>query len=1008
MKDRLLELSRINTRLHIKLENLKTTNNNLSTHVQRITSAKAFKLWQLLTKIKKNPSLLVKVIKVLVSEGPKGIKNKLKAKESQNNTLLSINDQYQIWFQKNYPDKKEILKQRSLQSKFFYRPLISIITPVYNPNQKWLRSCIESVIKQTYINWELCLVDDCSTEPHVKTILNEYSKKDKRIKIVFRSKNGHISKASNSALKLATGEFVALLDHDDDLAPHALFKVVEVLNKNKKLDFIYTDEDKVELNGQHIDPFFKPDWSPNLLTSFMYTGHLTIYRKELVNKVGRFRSKYNFSQDYDLALRISEITKKIYHIPEILYHWRTLPESSSAGGKPFARKSNIAALEDAVRRRGYQAKVHEYSYANKINYYLKKETLVSIIIPSDNKIHIKESIESINNNSTHKNTEIVVVTNSNLVNELQKKYRFIKFIKYDDKYSFSKKCNLGAKNAKGSFLIFFNDDVRIIEKQWIEELCGPLENNKNIGAVSPKLIYENKTIQYAGMVTNVRGIVGTAFHQKHSNSYEYFNLIQSVREVSILSGACFSIKKNLFEKIKGFDEINTPIMHSDIDLSFKIREKGLLIIYNPFSTLLHIGHQSLGKINDKKTKAYPDLFLLDKWGEYTSYDPYYPPTMRNLLYGHSDKLYRYIPPKKNLLRKPNKNLLFISHESSLTGAPLLISWLAIELLKHNIKVYFMVPKDGPLVDYLHDKNIPVFVDEEINTHIRGETQNFFKNFDLVLGNTILSFRPILASCKIGVKTAYYIHETPSYFNNDHSNKHLRGLDSNLDLIKTAFKNTNYIIYSNNLIKRIYNRIFGITKGNGLLPGIPRSVVSITKKDNNYFNIVHNGSIEPRKDQKTLILAYKELPLDIRRKIKITFIGKVVDKDYYKKLVNMYDKNIRFTKQISPAKVLGIYSKSDLYVMTSIEETGPLTILEAMKFKIPLISTPVGIVPQTIRNKVGGLITPIGDYKRLSKKIIFMYNNQSKAKRMAETAHKEFTSKFTIAKYTKNFMKITHL
>jgi len=638
-----------NKDLNFDLNNLRDTQAELNRRLNQIYDAKSFKLWQLFDKVKKNPKLALKAAKILLREGPSGIKNKLKAKESQNNTLLSINEQYQIWFQKNYPNKDELLKQKKLQKNFKYRPLISIITPVYNPDEKWLRSCIESVLKQSYDNWELCLADDCSTKPHVKKVLNEYSKKDKRIKVVFRSKNGHISRASNSALKIATGEYVALLDHDDDLAPHALFKVVETLNNDKNLDFIYSDEDKIELDGRHVDPFFKPDWSPELLTSFMYTGHFSVYRKNIVDKIGGFRSKYNYSQDYDLALRISEKTEMIFHIPEILYHWRTIPESGSAGGKPYARKSNIEALKDAVRRRKFNAEVQEYPFANKINYFLNTETLVSIIVPSDNKIHIIECIENISKNTNHKKVEIIIVTNSQLISKLSKKYNYIKFIKYDEKYSFSKKCNLGAKNALGTILIFFNDDVRVIESYWVEELCGILENNTFVGAISPKLVYENDTIQYAGMVTNVPGLIGTAFHQKQEKSYEYFNFIQSVREVSLLSGACFAIKKSIFKKIKGFDVINTPIMHSDVDLSFKIRNIGLTIIYNPFVKLIHYGHLSIKNIEKKYNKNKAEIYLIKKWGKYLEKDPYFTPHMAYFLYNpHFENFSFYKPYKTNI------------------------------------------------------------------------------------------------------------------------------------------------------------------------------------------------------------------------------------------------------------------------------------------------------------------------------------------------------------------------
>mgnify|MGYP002682125657 CR=1 FL=1 len=282
-----------NKELKLELNNLITTQNVLNRILTQIYEAKSFKLWQQFTKVKKNPKLVIKATKILFSEGPNGIKNKLKAKESQNNTLLSINEQYQIWLKKNYPNKSNLLKQKRLQKKFKYRPLISIITPVYNPDEKWLRSCIESVINQTYDNWELCLADDCSTKSYVKKVLNEYSKKDKRIKVVYRSKNGHICKSSNSALKIASGEYIGLLDHDDLLLPNSLYEVASVINKNPDVDFIYSDEDKLsEDEATSLEPYFKPDWSIDKLFGFMYVGHLSIYKKSIIKIVSGFSIGY--------------------------------------------------------------------------------------------------------------------------------------------------------------------------------------------------------------------------------------------------------------------------------------------------------------------------------------------------------------------------------------------------------------------------------------------------------------------------------------------------------------------------------------------------------------------------------------------------------------------------------------------------------------------------------------------------------------------------------------------
>ncbi|MEO0835807.1 MAG: glycosyltransferase [Cyanobacteria bacterium J06642_3] len=319
--------------------------------------------------------------------------NKLPLLEEQTAAIVdpeipqSDNVQYQKWLENNYPRKAELSKLGEDSSKLAYQPLISIIVPVYNPEENFLRQAIESVLAQVYPNWELCLADDCSTKPYVKSVLEEYAQQDSRIKITFRHENGHICHTSNSALSLATGEYIALLDHDDLLPPHALARVVELLNKHTEADFIYSDEDKVDEQNVHKDPFFKPDWCPDSFLARMYTCHLGVYRRSLVTEVGNFRIGFEGSQDYDLVLRVTEKTDQIYHIPDILYHWRIHQQSTAAASdaKPYAANAAQKALTEAIQRRGEPGKIK--TRANlpgvyTVRYEIKEPKLVSIIIPT--------------------------------------------------------------------------------------------------------------------------------------------------------------------------------------------------------------------------------------------------------------------------------------------------------------------------------------------------------------------------------------------------------------------------------------------------------------------------------------------------------------------------------------------------------------------------------------------------------------------------------------------------
>jgi GT2 family glycosyltransferase len=499
-------------------------------------------------------------------------------------------------------------------------------------------------MNQTYDHWELCLANGNPKGFEIARRLEKWAQKDSRIHVKPLVRNLGVSGNSNEALAMASGEFVALMDHDDTLAPFALFEVVQFLDSHRDYDIIYSDEDKVEAGGKRHTPFFKPDWSPDLLQSFMYMGHLSVYRRDLVRSLGGFRPEFDFSQDYDLALRATERTGRIGHIAKILYHWRVVSGSAAAGDKSYARASNIAALASAMERRGLDAEIFEYPTANRVKFIVRHQPLVSVIIPTDNEENIFSCLKSILDETSYSNYEILVVTNSGLAFKITDKYQNeskVRLVHFDAQFNFSAKCNRGARAANGEYLLFLNDDVRPLDDKWVECMVGYFQQ-EGVGAVSPKLLYSDDRVQHAGLVTGVRGFAGTAFHTEPSDSTTFFNLLQSTRTVSALSAACMLIPKQLFESIGGFDEVHVPIMHSDLDLCFKIREKGLRLLYTPFTTLKHVGHASLGQV-ERMGVSHSDkagLFLLKRWGEYLSYDPFYPDNMRDLLYRDSPTKYR--------------------------------------------------------------------------------------------------------------------------------------------------------------------------------------------------------------------------------------------------------------------------------------------------------------------------------------------------------------------------------
>jgi glycosyltransferase involved in cell wall biosynthesis/ubiquinone/menaquinone biosynthesis C-methylase UbiE len=547
-----------------------------------------------------------------------------------------LQDNYILWIQKNEPDELEFSRMEKEAKTFKNNPKISIITPVWNIEEKWLTKAIDSVQNQVYNNWELCITDGGSTKPHIKRILDNYAQKDKRIKVNFLEENRGISGNSNEALLLATGDFICFLDHDDELAPFALYEVVKLLNLNPEIDFIYSDEDKLDEAGKRCDAFFKPDWSPDLLLSVMYTCHLGIYRKKLVDSIGGFRNGVDGSQDYDFVLRFTEHTnpKRIVHIPKILYHWRKI--SGSIASDPNAKNLiNIQAakkaLNDALVRRGIDGEVLDGKWIS--SYRVKRKIIgnpkVSIIIPTRDHVDLlRGCIDSLISKTTYSNYELIVIDNNSVEHETIEYLNKLDYlvISFPEKFNFSKIVNLGAKYAKGEYLLLLNNDIQIINPDWIDSMLEHAQRS-DVGAVGCKLLYPGGTIQHAGVVLGLspdprNKVAGHIFIQQPDSSPGYFGLANVVRNVSAVTAAAMMIRKSIFEEVAGFDE-NLAVSYNDVDFCLKIRNSGYLIVYTPYAELLH--HESIsrgGNLDESEVR-----YMLEKWGSALKNDPYYNPNL---------------------------------------------------------------------------------------------------------------------------------------------------------------------------------------------------------------------------------------------------------------------------------------------------------------------------------------------------------------------------------------------
>lgn len=537
---------------------------------------------------------------------------------------------YQAWIRDS--------EQKTPYKRLKYQPLISVLVPVYNANPKYLRECIESVLGQKYKNFELCLVDDASSAQDTLDVLREYKNNDK-VRIKYRKKNGHISRATNDALRMAKGEFVALLDNDDVLTDNALYEAVKILNNNKKIDFIYSDEDKLDLAGERCNPHFKPDWSPDTLLSLNYICHLAVIRTKLMREVGGETVGLEGAQDHDLFLKITENTQNIYHIPKVLYHWR-MSESSTASNldnKNYANDKGKMAIEAAIKRRNLDAKVvkDDISTYYRVEYEIKKEPLVSVIIPTRDYAKTTEKcLDSLFKKTLYKNYEVILVNNRSveeetfeMFNRFKEKYKNFRVLDADMEFNYSKINNFAAKQANGEVLILLNNDTEIITPEWMTLMVG-YATQPHVGAVGAKLLYPDNTIQHGGVILGLGGVAGHAFIGKSRNEIGLYGRLRVPYDYGAVTAACLCVEKKKFEQVGGLEEKGLTVAFNDIDLNMKLCSKGYYNVLLPMVEIYHYESKSRGMDTapGKKERFENEVkFMQKKWGKRLFNDECYNP-----------------------------------------------------------------------------------------------------------------------------------------------------------------------------------------------------------------------------------------------------------------------------------------------------------------------------------------------------------------------------------------------
>jgi GT2 family glycosyltransferase len=542
-------------------------------------------------------------------------------------------DSYRSWIRRGVDAARADQSGKEV-SEMQHRPVFSIVMPTFNSTDEWLVRAIESVRGQSYPHWELCIADDASTLPSVRATLERYMALDDRIRVSFRKENGHIARATNDAMALMRGDYMCLMDHDDEIAPHALLEFARIINEDPLVEFIYSDEDKLDLDGQRYEPFFKPDWSPILLESCMYTAHFACYRVSIVRQVGGFRPECNGAQDYDFVLRFAERVTRVRHVPKILYHWRAIPGSTaqSMDNKDYVISSAIRALSDRCARTGEVDLVKPGSWAG--SFACRRKIVgnpkVSIIIPSAGRSAevrgapvdlLANCVHSIYSKSSFKNFEVIIVDNGDLTKKTRASLaRFpARYISYRQSvFNVAARMNLGATVASGDFLLFLNDDTEVISGDWLEAMIA-VAQRPNVGMVGAKLRFEDGALQHVG-VTTCHGWPDHIRRGFPANDPGYFFSSVTTREVLAVTGACCLIPRALFGRVGGFNE-DFAVNYNDIDLCMRVRATGASIVFTSQAELFHFESK-----NRARTVDQHELSLWNSlWSASFSADPYYSP-----------------------------------------------------------------------------------------------------------------------------------------------------------------------------------------------------------------------------------------------------------------------------------------------------------------------------------------------------------------------------------------------
>jgi glycosyltransferase involved in cell wall biosynthesis len=902
---------------------------------------------------------------------------------------------YDKWIEVNKPSDTEEHRIHELVKKTIgYLPLISVIMPVFRPPIDLLEEAINSVLDQIYSKWELCIHVDGDDDIFLHNWLRALANRDNRIKLSLGKINNGISFATNAAVDIAKGDFLAFFDQDDLLNKTALAKIAIAISRTPDVDILYTDDDKIDANGKRYAPQFKPDWAPTLLLSYMYLSHLLVVRRSLFNEIGGFRKGYEGSQDFDFALRVSEKARSVYHLPDVLYHWRAIAGSTAVSGdaKPNSFIAGLRAVQEACERREIPAQAIQPNWAIKakvgIFSLVFRDTgpKVSIIIPTKNRLDLlAPCISSIEMKTKYKNYEIIIVDNDSddpatieYLNGTNHKVLMIK--SPGGKFSFAHLMNVAVKSASGQYVLLLNNDTVVMSDNWLSQMVGYAQM-PGIGAVGAKLYFPDETIQHAGIIHGLYGdLAGPAFRNLPSYSHGYLGYTMVAREFSAVTAACLLTKKDIFQSINGMDEIHFAVAYNDVDYCYRLIAAGHRIIYCPEAELTHFEGKSRGFSDNK-------LELANFRHRYRNYsDPWYNQNLTRENESFEVRPCKYVD--RDCLQEPIRIAMF-SHNLNHEGAPNSMFELVKGLSsKSNFVPVIIAPDDGPLQKFYDDAGIKVeFINHPLLNgfdpsvyHARVEhIANVLRlsGTELVYANTAESFWVIDIARRAGIPAVWNIRESEpwqSYYQNlpdflqeiafeafHYPYRVIFVAYSTCELWKPLNGGNNFTVIQNGLdLTRIRQRAQGLTRR------MSRLKLGL-HEDEIVLSLV--GTVCERKNQKILIEAISHLPSTLAPRIRVFIVGDR-DSDYSKQLhiairnlPEEWNERIEVIDETDQPYLY--FFAADVAICTSIRESYPRVVLEAMAFGLPLVTTSVyGIAEQAAEN-TNALFFPPHDAQALS-------------------------------------------